>query len=293
HVTIAPAGIGADAVRSGGAVVVIPPASSVELPAANRRLAAAGIPWRFGPSAGAGVATLDPASLPPGLRGALAEARLAVAHPLEPTDVAARDDSVHVRLSGGDAWAVAGWTAGGRYVVLASPLTPEASTLPTGTALVPLLDHAVGAWSATTPPTREVIVGETIALDDAARSVDRPDGDVEVVEGGATYRPRARGVYRVSAADSLIEIFAANPPAAETPLARFDADLLEARLDGWDFETVSDAEDWREAIFAARLGHELWPWLLAAALALLMVEAAVAAGGRARAPAAAPSAAGP
>src|SRR5690606_8494717 len=141
-IVIAPAAVGADAVRSERTVVVLPPTSPLELPAVNTRLAQAGIPWRYASVDGEGEARFAPIEDGDELLRALESIRIQQVFRLERTSAApasngegaatAARDSTLLRLRDGAAWAVRGELPGtmGRYVLLASPLSLEASTLP-------------------------------------------------------------------------------------------------------------------------------------------------------------------
>jgi hypothetical protein len=279
-VAILAAATGLDALGAAAAAVVLPPTSPVEAPAVNRRLATAGIPWRFQPPVSGEArfaATGDP------LGRTLSDTRLRVVYPLTPQGAGA-DDSVLLRLADGTPWAVRGERrVGGIYVVLASPLSPEASTLPTSAAMVPLLDRVIGAWALAVPPRSEARAGAEIMLPARASTVVRPDGTRDDVAGGAAYRlPPEPGVYRVMRGDSVELALAVNVPVTESDLERLDRRELEARLPGWTLHVTDDEGSWRRAVFRERLGRELWRPLLAAALAVLVLETIVAAAGRVR-----------
>ncbi len=280
-VVLAPGALGVGAVRQAAAVVVLPPDSAVELPAANRRLANAGLPWRFGPASGGGEARFAATAEDPELAAALADARVVDFFPLRTTGPDA-GDTVLLRLSTRDPWLVKGHTIGGTtYVMVASPLASEATTLPTSAALIPLLDRILGPWTTRGAAVRDIRIGESIALPPAASALARPDGRFERARGGSTIRVTAPGIYRVLSEDSTLDVIAVNPSASETPLQRLTVHELERRLGGADVHVAGDAAAWRRAIFRSRYGYELWPVLLLAALATLAAEALVAASGRA------------
>jgi len=294
-IVIAPAAVGADAVRSERTVVVTPPTSPLELPAVNNRLAQAGIPWRYARVEGEGEGRFASVEDGDELLRALESIRIQQVYRLERTGPApatngegpapAALDSTLLRLRDGSAWAVRGELPGamGRYVLLASPLTLEASTLPSSAAMLPLLDRILGAWAAAEPARSHVAPGEAVVLPSLADAVERPDGVREPVEGGSRYRaPAQPGVYRVLAGDRLVDAFAVNPPALESDLARLERRQLDAMLDGWRIRITDDAGDWLRMIYHRRLGREVWRPLLLLALALLLVEGLVAAAGRAR-----------
>lgn len=296
EIVIAPAAIGADAVRGERTVVVLPPTSPLELPAVNNRLAQAGIPWRYARVDDAGEARFAPVEDGDELLRALESIRIQQVYRLERAagpapapqgeGAAASRDSTLLRLRDGAAWAVRGELAGsnGRYVLLASPLSLEASTLPSSAAMLPLLDRVLGAWAAAEPARAHVAPGDAVVLPSLADAVERPDGVRDPVEGGARYRaPALPGIYRVLAGDRIVDAFAVNPPAVESDLTRYERRQLTAALDGWRVRVSDDAGDWLRMIYQRRLGREVWRPLLLLALALLLVETLVAAAGRARA----------
>lgn len=279
-VVIAPGASGAEAVGSGRAVVVFAPSTPLEIPAANRRLAAAGVPWRFTAPVAGGEARLDVEGEVDALAGALADVRVRLAYGLE-ADGTADADTVLLALSDGSAWIVGGeHVAGGRYLIVASPMDAEATSLPTSTGLVPLLDRLLGTWARGEPPRLEAAPGESIRLPVGATAVLRPDGGRDAVSSGARYQvPGEPGIYTIFADRTPVSAFAVNPPARESRLVRADRRALEAALPGWDVDLVHDASAWEDAIFRKRLGREAWRPLVLAALVVLILEALVAASG--------------
>lgn len=280
-IAIVAAAAGAESLGAGTALVILPPTSPTELAAANRRMAGAGIPWRFDAPV-AGEARFAQEQNDPLLRG-LADARLRLVYPLAPTS-AGTADSVLLRLADGGAWAVRGTrTVGGAYVLLGSPLDTASSTLPTSALMLPLLDRITGAWALALPPRTDAATGDEIAIAADVTRIERPDGTSDDVAGATTYRfGLVPGIYRVMSGDSLAVAYAVNAPAAESQLVRIDADELDALLPGWTLHVTTDAADWRRAAFRERLGRELWRPLLFALLAILIIETLVAAAGRAR-----------
>ena len=280
-VAILPGGVGVEARGARGGVVVLPPASVTEIAAVNRRLAAAGIPWAYrapvnGEARFAGESN-------DALVRALASVRLRQVFPLEAIG-ATTSDSVLLRLSDGTPWAVRGARRiGGTYVLLASPLTVEASTIPTSAAMLPLLDRITSAWTLDLPPRTDAEPGQEIGLPAGADAVLQPDSTRDDIAGDATYRlATAPGIYRVFRGDSVIAAFAVNPPAQESDLARLDRRALDARVGDDNVHVTSGDGDWRRTVFRERLGRELWRPLLIALLFVLFVETFMAAAGRTR-----------
>jgi hypothetical protein len=275
ELVIAPGAVGVEALRRGAGVLLLPPASPLELAAANQRLAGAEVPWRLGPPGG-GEARLDAAGS--GLEAVLEEVRLRQVYALEP--VGDPEAAVLLRLRDGQPWAVAGDASGGRYVLLATPLTAEGSTIPTSAAMLPLLDRALSGWAADTPPTAEFHPGHVITLP-AADTMVRPDGRRDPVQPGGVYRLATPGVYRALRGGATIAAYAVNPPAEASDVERADPRVLSGFLSGDPVRSVP-ARGWTQAIFHQRIGREVSLPLVAVALAVLLLESALAAPGRAR-----------
>lgn len=261
-----------------GAFVVIPPPDPVRLPALNRALATARIPWRVEalPEGSGDRAVVDGDAE---LHDVLADVDLRTPYALVPLGDAV-EGSVRVRLESGAPWVVAGTLAGGRrYLLLAGALDGETGDVAGSAAMVPLLDRLVGGWATPIPEGADVAPGEPLPLPGRADGLVDPTGSRTTVEGGAPLRaPSAPGVYRVVAGDSLLATFAVNPPPRESDLTPATEAQVEAVL-GAGFRSVS-AEEWGDEIFQARRGREAWRWLAAAALILLLAEMSVAASGR-------------
>jgi hypothetical protein len=262
-------------------VAVLPPADPVALPAVNRALAAAGIPWRFAAAAeDAGGRASVPGDAE--LDAALGDVDLRTPYRLEPEPGGA-DDEVRVRLGDAVPWAVAGERSGGRrYLLVAGALDGAEGDVAGTAAMVPLVDRLVAGWAGAAPEGADLAPGDVYPLPGRADGVIGPAGERIVVEGGAPFRaPGETGVYRVFGGDSLLGVFAVNPPAVESDLTRLDPDALEDAL-GPGARAVH-ADDWGGVIYRARRGRETWRWIAAAALLFLVAEMLVAAsGGRAR-----------
>jgi hypothetical protein len=280
-VAIHPGGQGLD-LTAARTVVVLPPDAPEQLAAVNGRLAAAAIPWRFGPPA-AGEARFAATHGDPLLR-VLQDTRLRIVYPLIP-EGAGSADSVLLRLTDGAAWAARGQRrTGGAYVVLASPLSAEASTLPVSAAMLPLLDRLIGSWAAEQTVRTDFSPSESIVVPPGASTMVRPDGSRDAVTPGAEYRlGDLPGTYRALVADSVVAGYAVNVPAAASDLRRLDRRELQQRLPGWALHVTSNAAAWQRNVFRERLGRELWQLLLIVAFVTLCAESFVAAAGRTRA----------
>ena len=189
-----------------------------------------------------------------------------------------------LRLTGGEPWAVRGERAsGGRFVLFGSAFSAEAGTLPTTAALIPLLDRALGAWSARPSSYPDVAPADGLQLPGEASVVVRPDSSRDTVSVGELYRTASEpGVYRVLDANGRqIWAFVINTMPVESDLAPMTTRRLRSAFDGWNIELADSPSEWLRDIYHERLGRELWWPLLLALLLLLLVESGVAAAGRA------------
>jgi len=267
-----------DAIRPGSAVLILPPEDATLLPALNRRLAAAGIPWTFTRRDGVGEVELSGDAIPEPLSGV----RVARRYRLE-LDGAPPAPPRTLARAGEDAWTVEGVDARGRrYLLLGSPLDASSTSLPVSADMVRFLDWLTGQWAAATGSPVERIAGERLDAPYGADRVRLPSGEEVAVDGTRTVTAtEASGFYTFLAGDSTLSVEAVNPPVAESDPTPLDRGALEASV-GRAVTDVRRQAAWDRAIFRARQGPEVWRPLLLAALLLLLVEAAVAAAGTLR-----------
>jgi hypothetical protein len=282
-ILLSPGGAGLESAPPDAAVIIMPPEADVEIPGVNRRLATAGIPWRYASASQSGEARFaDATGTTDPLLRQLAGVQLRVTYPLQPP--AARNaDSVVLHLRDGSPWAVRGQRAsGGRFVLLGSPLSPEASTLPTTAAMLPFFDVLLGAWSAGALGIHDVAPGENVELAREAGAVLRPDGVRDTVATGEAYRaPAEPGVYRVlDRQGQELSAFVINASPSESDLTPAQTRRVRSALPGWEVEFANDPGEWTSDIYRHRLGRELWWPFLVGLLLLLIAESIVAAAGR-------------
>lgn len=280
-------GEGLDGRTPDQAVVAYPVADAVRLPALNRRLADAGIPFRY-VDRGDGGSRVARASLPVEVEG-LTVSRYFV---MESTGAAPPREAgsaggfrgpastVVAELANGDPWLLAGAGPAGPYVLIASPMDEASSGLPVSAAMVPALEWAVDRWTGAGPGATAVAAGDPIRPPPTATAVRDPNGVEHPVDGDQPFHATAvAGLYRAVRGDSVLETFAVNAPAPETDLAPLDRGALRQLLPG-AVAVVSDPESWPGAIFRAGRGPEPWQALAALLLVLLVVESGVAASTR-------------
>jgi hypothetical protein len=269
----------ADGLSAGHATVILPPASQLDLPRLNVRLEQARIPWRYETDERPGSRGIDAGSPVEGVSGLAVRS----AYRLTLRGSAARD-TVLLRLGDGSPWLVRGTTSDGvAYLLLGSPLTPEASDLPVSAAMIPFLDGLLGDWAR--EPAAEATVREGAALlrlPDRARTLQLPNGSEAPVEGGALHNAAEPGNYAVFDGEGLVLALSVNAPLREAGLAAASAEELEAFLPAanWSWIRGNDPADWRDNIYKARRGKLAWRPLVVLLILVSIVEAALAAAGR-------------
>jgi hypothetical protein len=272
----------ADGLADGHATVVIPPASPLDLPLLNARLEQARIPWRYEIDDRSGSRQIGAGAPVEGVTGL--EVRRAYGLVLRGT---ALRDTVLLRLGDGSPWLVRGTgNDDATYLLLASPLTPEASDLPVSAVMIPFWDALIGDWSRRAAVERTDFEGAAhTRLPDRARRLRLPDGSVLPVEGGAPLSASEPGTYAVLDGGTVGLAFSVNAPLREADLAAGRREELEAFLPAasWSWIQGTDAAEWTEHIFRTRRGKLAWRPLVVVIILVSIVEAALAAAGRRRA----------
>jgi len=181
---------------------------------------------------------------------------------------------------------VTGSDAGGRqYLVLASPMDAESSTLPVSADMIRFIDWVTGAWAGAGGARANRVAGEPLPAPFGADRIRLPSGEEAPIDGTRTYRPtREVGFYAFLSGDSVVSVEAVNPPEEESR-GLHDAGRLDLEpLVGSEATVVRREDRWERSIYRVRQGPELWWPLLVGALALLILESAMAAAGRTRRP---------
>jgi hypothetical protein len=275
EILISVAGTGmTEAAREGRAVIVLPPDDPALLPGLNRALSAAGIPWRYGPTATVGEAGVTRWTGPVNLD----DVRIRSHYTLIPgTEDLNR--GVLATLSSGEPWLVEGTTSRGAYLLVASALDEQSTNLPLTAAMMPLLEWMVSRWGDTQGPQGGVIAGTPIDLPLGTTDVRDPAGTLHPVDATQPFAATAKaGLYEFLAGDSTIQMLAVNAAPEESVLLPIeDGDLMDL-LPG-PATLVRDSARWTSAVFSAGQGPEIWRWLLIAAALVLVAESLVAASG--------------
>lgn len=274
HVVLDGAGtvvIGSSASRCVGgrlrecSLVVVPPADPVRLGALNRALAAAGVPWRYGERIERAESLVSPEV--PELEGARVRVRfdLVPSRPLE--------DEVLAR-AGSAPWLV----RHDRTVLLGSRMVPEETTLPVSGAFVPALNAVLNRIARREAGTIETAPGGSVALPGIVTGIGAGGSVTRVEPGSVVEAPAEPGVYALLAGRDTVSLLVVAPDPRESDLRRADVALLRRMFPGASVELASDEREYAARRFRGAGRSELTGWFLAAALAVLLVEAAVAGG---------------
>jgi len=257
----------------GGPAVVLPPRDPVQLGNVNRALAAAGVPWRFGPR----VEREDTLAAPlvPDISGARVTRRyrLDVPSGVEPAGVLAR--------AGGDPWLV----RAGRTVLVGSRLVPEETSLPLASGFVPFVGDLVNRFARGEEGILEAAPGTAVALPDAVTGLAAPGGAVRRI--GAERRiaaPQAPGVYFLLASADTVGALVVAPDPRESDLRRATAGELAGLFPGARVSVAASERGYAAVRFRGAGRSELTGWLLVAALLVLALESVVASGALERSP---------
>lgn len=251
-----------------GASVVFPPHDPLQLGAANRALDAVGVGWRFGARR-----EMADSVVAPDLAG-LAGARVLRRYRLEPVG-AAQPGAVLARV-GGDPWVV----RTGRTVVVGSRFVPEETALPLSAAFVPALATLVLRVARGDEGVVAAAPGDPVHLPEGADGMATAAG---VERAGAVARaPDVPGVYPLLAGPDTVGALVVAPDPRESDLTRAAAAALAAAFPGARVRMASTPRAYAAARFAGAGRSDLTPWLLVAALVVLVVESLAAAGVRRR-----------
>ena len=239
--------------------LILAPLDPVRLGAANRALERAGIPWRFGARrTGESIVRGN------GFDGVNVTARY---------DLVAQTGAIAETLAvvGRDAWIV----AGPRYVIVASPLSPDATNLPVRATFVPWLGSVM----------TERLVGEPGAVINAepggrlprprwADAIETNEGQRTSL-GDALDVPTRAGTYFLTRENRRVGAVVVNPSANESVLDRFSGSELRQRLRAERTLVATSPASWTSQAFRAAARRSLIEPALMIALLMLVIEAVV------------------
>ena len=265
---VSPAGL---PVTPGAAWILTPPEDDELLARFNTELVRRGVPWKVDVVDVPGSVTLAPSHDLPGIESIRVRGR----HRLRSTGVEA--DTVLLKTVDESPWLVAGHVSDQRYVLIGAPLVPESTELPVTAAMLPLMEAVLFRWAGLGGSLPDpVSAGRSWTLPAGADSVSRPDGSRVRVDGGGPYVPLRAGIHTVHLAEGGTSLLAATVPAAESDLRPASPAELGRALGSADVVEAHTEAEWQAAMYGSRRGSLVSPYLLALALALVLLEATLA-----------------
>jgi hypothetical protein len=233
------------------------PSDPVRLGAANRNFERLGIPWRFD------EAKRDETVA----RGESVEgAPIRMRFPLRPAAGAAAVVDTLASASG-QPWVV----AGPDYVVIGSPMNPEATSLPIRAPFIPWVSNLLSQRL-----TRE---GSGLLRADPGAPVRLPagvtgiEGDSQLVAVGANATaPLRSGVFFLRRGDERVGALVVNPEREESRLDRLTSTELKSRLRARDVVVTTEPGDLGKNAFDASAQRPLQALLLFLAMGCLLAE---------------------
>jgi hypothetical protein len=256
---------GADAPINSRPVFLTAPSDPVRVGEANRTLARLGIPWRFGAIARDLVL----------VRGAptLEGVQVRLRYPLQRSaGGAAAGLTDTIATAGGTPWAV----AGDGYVLLASPIDPDATDLPLRAGFVPWLLDALSRRLGDDGQVLQAAPGQML-IDRSlgtATGLERPDRTVIPIAGDRLTVPNESGVYFLRRQATRVGAIVVNPEAQESDV-RGDATgrVFRTRVTGRFIGVDSSSAEWRSHALDQAAGRSFLLPLVALALLALLLEA--------------------
>lgn len=237
--------------------LLLAPSDPVRLGAANRNLERLGIPWRLGESRRDETIA----------RGADVDGTpVRTRFPLRPVSGATATSDTLATASG-EPWIV----AGPDYVVVASPMTADATAFPIRAPFLPWLSNLLSQRL-----TREgsgLIHADPGAPIRLPAGVTRFEGDSQVISvGSVAAAPSRAGVFFLKRGEARVGALVVNPEREESRLDRLSGPELKARLRGHDVAVTSDPSELARSAFDPSAQRPLQAVLLLLALGCLIIE---------------------
>jgi hypothetical protein len=265
-------------------VLLTAPADPLRVGDANRQLAQLGIPWRFGAQTRspvlALVAEVAQDSTTATVR-AFEGTPVRFRYPLmaspggdnSPNAAASRGRSEVLATAGGSPWVV----AGPGYVVIGSPINPDATDLPLRAAFVPWLLETLARRLGDDGQVIVATPGSTVRGLRDVSGIERPDGSVTPLTGERLTLPQQPGVYFLRRQNARVGAIVVNAEAEESDVRGMGGEsatsMLTPLVTGSLLQTLNAGPAWQSAVFSQAAGQALLLPLIALALLALLAEA--------------------
>jgi hypothetical protein len=281
--------VGAERITTGSDVMVVPvdeattlpalllaPSDPVRTGAANRALERLGIPWRLGPPRrGESAARVGGSSAADSTGGVSVSYRYSLSRVS-----GARSDTL--ATTAGEPWVV----SGARYVLMASPIDPEATTFPVRASFVPWLGDLFSQRLSQDPgavvraaPGDVVPRPPDVDALELPASADSTNPATLPLRDDSLTAPEGPGVYFFLHGGARAGALVVNPQPAESQLRRLDIATLASRVRAGDVRAFDQPAQLESSLFASAPRRPVVVPLLVLALAALLTESVVAGGG--------------
>ena len=246
--------------------LLLPPTDPVRVGAANRALERLDIPWRFGT-----LRRESAIARGEQMQGVTVSAR----YPLLPRGTPYADT---LAVVGREPWIV----SGPKYVLIGSPLTPDATSLPVAATFLPwLADVLASRLHADPGDVRYATPGAHLSRPTDVEALEATDGRRLAATGTVIDVPTAAGTYFFIHGARRVGALVVNPEVSESQLARWSARDLKNRIVSANARVARDRDDWTRLAFRGAARRSLVLPLLVATLLVLSAETvAASAGGR-------------
>ena len=182
--------------------------------------------------------------------------------------------------AGGAPWIV----TGPRYVLVASPLAPPATTFPLHASFVPWLDDMLSQrLSGEGGIPREVAPGEQLPRPANTDALELPEGGVMTLSGDTLTAPARAGTYFYLRGTTRVGALVVNPEPTESDLARLTPQALAVRLGTRATNVFTDSSAMVASVLTAAPQRPLLAPFLALAALILLAETLITAPARRRA----------
>jgi len=237
--------------------LLLPPSDPVRLGAANRSLERLGIPWRFGTlRREASIARGDE------LQGVAVTSR----YELIPRGV---PDAETLAVVGREPWIV----SGPKYVLVASPLTPEATSLPVAASFLPWLGDMLAARLHADPGgVRYAAPGDRVTRPAGVDAIENATGGRTALSGTTFDAPPAAGTYFFIQGSRRIGALVVNPEISESQLERWPSSELRQHVVSANGRVARDRDEWVQLSFSGAARRSLIVPLLVGVLLVLGAE---------------------
>ena len=241
--------------------LLLPPSDPVRLGAANRSLERLGIPWRFGPL------RREP-SIARGeqLQGVAVTSR----YQLIPRGV---PDAETLAVMGREPWIV----SGPKYVLIASPITPDATSLPVAASFLPWLgDVLTSRLHADPGGVRPAAPGDRVTRPVGVDAIENAAGGRTTLSSAIFDAPVAAGTYFFIQGARRVGALVVNPEVAESRLERWPVPELTQHIVSINGRSARDRDEWVRLSFTGAARRSLVLPLLVGVLLVLGAETLVA-----------------